>query len=641
MLSSSLSVLAGAGVISVTCTPGTLGSGNTTTCTVTLTQAAPNGGAAVGLSSSTAVVTVPASVTVAAGAISATFSATAGSFTSNQTAVITATLNGSSQTGTISLTNTPGTVTSLTCSPDPNAVGTLLCTVQLASAAPAGGSSVQLQAANSGVQLPASVLVPAGAQSAQFRATVLASDQNQQINITAALNGNSNTLAYSVTGIRPSSVVCPSSVAAGGTATCVVHLTASNVPAVAHLAISTNSATLKVPATITTRPRQTRLTFVVTADLLAPQQNSNVSVQFGSSTVGSPLTVQQAPAPILTVPPDQAVVAGNALTFSVSAADPGGLAVTLSAANLPAGASFDPSAGVLSWTPAASQLGVYPVAFTATNSASASSTGQLTIYVDSGVPIITDLRNAASQVQPACTSGSVASVMGRWLSSVAQPVSDLTGGSTTLGGAQVLVNGTGVPVLAASSGRIDFLCPTAPAGTALSVTVQNAAGTSAPAPATMLDVSVGVFANDGSGKGQGTVYLAGTSLLVTSRSFLNLGQPALAGDAVTVRVTGLGSASNTLPMVKISNLYTRADAVTPVLGMAGVYDIAVTLPPGVPESAAVPVSVVSPMLSACAPGTLSTPGSWPSAPAGACNSGVHPGDEVLSNPVSIAVELAN
>jgi uncharacterized protein (TIGR03437 family) len=316
------------------------------------------------------------------------------------------------------------------------------------------------------------------------------------------------------------------------------------------------------------------------------------------------------------------------------------LAITLSAANLPAGASFDPSAGVLSWTPAASQLGVYPVAFTATNSASASSTGQVNIYVDSGIPIITDLRNAASQAQPACTSGSVASVMGRWLSSVAQPVSDLTGGSTTLGGAQVLVNGTGVPVLAVSSGRIDFLCPTGPAGTALSVTVQNAAGTSAPAPATMFDVSVGVFANDGSGKGQGTVYLAGTSLLVTSRSFLNLGQPALAGDAVTLRVTGLGSASNTLPMVKISDLYTRADAVTPVLGMAGVYDIAVTLPPGVPESAAVPVSVVSPM-PACAPGTLSTPGSWPSAPAGACNSGVHPGDELLSNPVSIAVELGN
>jgi hypothetical protein len=93
-------------------------------------------------------------------------------------------------------------------------------------------------------------------------------------------------------------------------------------------------------------------------------------------------------------------------------------------------------------------------------------------------------------------------------------------------------------------------------------------------------------------------------------------------------------------MVKISDLYTRADAVTPVLGMAGVYDIAVTLPPGVPESAAVPVSVVSPMPT-CAPGTLSTPGSWPSAPAGACNSGVHAGDELLSNPVSIAVELGN
>ncbi len=641
----SLSIGAAAGVSSLICSPASLSSGGTTTCTVTLSGTVPAGGAAVSITSNTTVVTVPTSVTVAAGTNSVSFTATAGTFsTSGQTALITGTWNGSSQSATVPLSNTPaapGTISSLTCAPDPTAAGTLLCTVALATVAPAGGSNIQLQAASTGVQLPTQVQVPAGAQSVQFRATVLVSDQNQQINIAAALNGASSTLAYSVTGLRPTSLVCPSSVSAGSAVTCVVHLTATNVPAVARLTVSTNSANLKIPGAITTRPRQTRLTFVVQSDALATQQLSSVSVQFGSTTVGSPLAIQQATAPILTVPTEQAVVAGNAINVTVSAADPGGLPVTLSAANLPDGARFDPNAGVLSWTPTGAQQGTYAVTFTATNSASASSTGQVTIHVDSGRPIITDIRNAASQTQPACSSGSVASVTGRWLASVTQPVFDLTGGSTALGGARVLVNGTGVPVLAASSARIDFLCPTFPGGTVLNVIVQSDAGASDPTQTTTDDVSVGVFANDGSGTGQGSVFLAGTSLLATSRTYQNLGQPALLGDAITLRVTGMGNSGTTLPMVKISDLYARADAINPVPGMAGVYDITVTVPPGVPEGAAVPVNVITPLpqsAGTCAPGVLS-PGSWPST--SACTSGVHSGNDALSNTVGIAVELGN
>jgi uncharacterized protein (TIGR03437 family) len=644
MQSSSISIIASAALTSLACTPNALNSGGATTCTVTLSGAALAGGAVVTLASSTALLLVPASVTVPAGATSATFTATAGavSGTTQPAAILTATLNGVSQTASLALSMVPGSVSSLTCSPDPTASGTLLCTVQLASAAPAGGSNIQLQAASSGVQLPTQVQVPAGAQSVQFRATVLISDQDQQVNISAAANAGAPTsLALSVTGIRPTSVVCPSSLPAGGAVTCVVRLSATNVPAVARLTVATTSSNLKIPLSITTRPRQTRLTFVVQSDPLAPQQSASVSVQFGSSTVSSPLAVQQAGAPILTVPATQAVVAGNPLRVMVSAADPGGLPVTLAAANLPDGASFDPTAGVLSWTPAAAQLGTYTVTFAATNSASASSSGQLIVYVDSGQPVITDLRNAASQRQPACSSGAVASVVGRWLAAVTQPAADLTGGSTTLAGSQVLVNGTAVPVLAVSAGRIDFLCPALPAGTLLNVAVQNTAGASSPAQTTMQDVSVGVFANDNSGQGQGTVVLAGTSLLATSRTFQNLGQPAQPGDAVTIRVTGMGDAGNALPMVKIADLYARADALNPVPGLAGVFDLTVTVPPGVAESGAVPVSVVSPMpasAGACARGVLA-PGTWPSAPSGSCSSAAHPGDEALSNTVNIAVEL--
>jgi uncharacterized protein (TIGR03437 family) len=420
-------------------------------------------------------------------------------------------------------------------------------------------------------------------------------------------------------------------------------MTATNVPAVARLTVAASSTNLKVPVSMTTRLRQTRLTFLVQADPLSAQQSATVSVQFGSTTVSSPLSVQQQTAPILTVGADQAVVAGNPLSFTVSAVDPGGLAVTLSAANLPDGANFDPGSGNFSWTPVAAQVGTYSVAVTATNTASASTTAQTTIHVDSGQPLITDIRNAASQSQPACSSGSVASVMGRWLTPAAQPVSDLTGQSTSLSSTQVLVNGNAVAVLTVSSRRIDFLCPSAPAGTVLSVSVQNPAGSSSPATTTMQDVGIGVYASDSSGQGQGMIFLSGTSLLATSRTYQSAGQPAQIGDAITVRVTGMGDApAGALPMVKIGDLYARADSVNPVAGMAGVYDIAVTVPPGVSDGQAIPISVVSPPPQAsgtCAPGLL-LPGSWPSAPSASCTPGTR-SDESLSNTVTAAVELGS
>ena len=92
---------------SLACTPTTLSSGAASACTVTLTQAAPAGGTAVSLSSSnTAALTVPAAATVLAGSSSATFSAVAGSVSTNQTATITATA-GTSKSVAITVTAPP------------------------------------------------------------------------------------------------------------------------------------------------------------------------------------------------------------------------------------------------------------------------------------------------------------------------------------------------------------------------------------------------------------------------------------------------------------------------------------------------------------------------------------------------------
>jgi hypothetical protein len=87
--------------------PTTVTGGNASTGTVTLSAAAPSGGAAVSLSDNATAVSTPVSVTVAAGASSATFTIATTSVTSSTSATISAAYGGVTRTG--SLTVNPAT----------------------------------------------------------------------------------------------------------------------------------------------------------------------------------------------------------------------------------------------------------------------------------------------------------------------------------------------------------------------------------------------------------------------------------------------------------------------------------------------------------------------------------------------------
>ena len=100
-------------VTSLQCTAASLTSNASTTCTVNLSNSSTSSTLVALSNSASTVLTVPSSVSVAANATSATFTATAGTLLSDQAATLTATLNGSSQTSTLSLV---GPVTPLTLS---------------------------------------------------------------------------------------------------------------------------------------------------------------------------------------------------------------------------------------------------------------------------------------------------------------------------------------------------------------------------------------------------------------------------------------------------------------------------------------------------------------------------------------------
>lgn len=72
-------------------------------------------------------------------------------------------------------------------------------------------------------------------------------------------------------------------------------------------------------------------------------------------------------APSLILPNPPSVNEGQTLSFTVSAVDPENQKVTLSAANVPQGATFDAPTGQFLWTPTCTQAGGYTVSFTATD----------------------------------------------------------------------------------------------------------------------------------------------------------------------------------------------------------------------------------------------------------------------------------
>jgi len=85
--------------------------------------------------------------------------------------------------------------------------------------------------------------------------------------------------------------------------------------------------------------------------------------------------------PTLDDPGDRNVTAGTPVTFTLSASDPDGDALTFSATGLPAGATLNAATGAFAWTPTAAQLGTHAITFKATDPAGLYATQSVTITV--------------------------------------------------------------------------------------------------------------------------------------------------------------------------------------------------------------------------------------------------------------------
>ncbi|MCX7992782.1 MAG: S8 family serine peptidase [Fimbriimonadales bacterium] len=187
---------------SLSLSPTTVLSGNTSTGTVTLTGPAPSGGFVVNLSSSnTAAATVPSSVTVPAGSMTTNFTVSAQSVSVVTSVTITASAGSVSRQATLTVNpaSTSVTLDSLTIQPTSVIGGrTATGTVRLTAPAPAGGAVVQLRSSSTRASVPSSVTVPAGATSANFTITTRSARTITTVTITATYNGVSRSAQLTI-----------------------------------------------------------------------------------------------------------------------------------------------------------------------------------------------------------------------------------------------------------------------------------------------------------------------------------------------------------------------------------------------------------------------------------------------------------
>lgn len=266
------------------CFPATLGTGQSSLCTLALTQALS--ATAVGtLSSSTAALTVPPYVTFAAGANSGTFTVVAGTVTTSQTAALTATLNGQSISSALSLTaNVSPSGVSCTGGSILIAPGTSSCTLTLTGAAPGGGITVTLSSTTPDASVPTIILVPPGAVSVGFTVTVGAIAADESATITATANGMSQAASVNLSGSpQLASVAClPAALGSGQTATCTVLL--SRAPgATVTVNLSSSTGLLTIPPAIAVPGTATSATFTATAGTVSGSQTATITANWKAS----------------------------------------------------------------------------------------------------------------------------------------------------------------------------------------------------------------------------------------------------------------------------------------------------------------------------------------------------------------------
>jgi len=321
------------------------------TGTVILASAAPPGGTAVNLhSSKPSIASVPASVTVPQGQISANFSITTSLVTTTQQVLITAS-GGINQTNTLGVVPLLGGISTNVASIIGG--GRLTAAVVLDAGAPPHGTVVNLTSSNPSLApVPPTIIVPGGTDKIIFTIQTGAVASNAGVTFTATLQGakavTSVTLAPALAAVSLASKSVIGGTPVGGTVSLPIAAYKGGV--VVKLS-SNNPAVASVASQITVTEGSKTGKFIVTTTSVSKLTQVVITASSGDSVKQVNLTVNPPAVKSLTLIPSEVVGGQNSTdTVTLNAAAPnGGSAVTLSSSN-PGVAQVPPAVTIPSGT---------------------------------------------------------------------------------------------------------------------------------------------------------------------------------------------------------------------------------------------------------------------------------------------------
>ena len=309
--------------VSVTFSGGLASNGFPVTGTVTLSAAAPALGTAITLTSDDTRAVVPPTLTIAAGAISGTFTVPAFSASSNgattfNSALITATGNGVSQTASLGISTfggvgtpvpgTPAALSSFAVTPTNVTSGTAcMGTVTLTKAA-SSGTTVSITSSNPAVTVPASVPVAAGAATATFTVSISAVPAVEAIGVKAAYGNASQSViltvnpAPTIPAYLSNLTVGPTAITGGGMLTGTVTLSNPAPTGGIVIALHSSNSAAMVPATRTISAGATQATFNITTTAVSAAVSATISGSYNGYTQGDVLSVLPSTPPVVPSP---------------------------------------------------------------------------------------------------------------------------------------------------------------------------------------------------------------------------------------------------------------------------------------------------------------------------------------------------
>jgi len=191
--------------------PSSVVGGNASSGTIVMSTPAPDGGAVVSLSSSDpSVASVPSTVTVPGNTFTGGFTILTSSVSASRNITITATYNGATRTGTLTVTTPagdppPATLQDISVNPTTVTGGSGASgTVRLSGPPPGGSATVSLSSSNPSVaSVPASVTMSGGASTFTFPIPTSAVSTSTPVTISASWGGVTVTATLTVSAAPP------------------------------------------------------------------------------------------------------------------------------------------------------------------------------------------------------------------------------------------------------------------------------------------------------------------------------------------------------------------------------------------------------------------------------------------------------